>query len=121
MGTGVKAVGGETSILSPLGEAGRHGADRAPQTETGAEAPERRLPGTATKEEVAEAVSKLNRAAEIFGVDLKFSFREDSKRMQVEVLEASTGRVLKKIPPDEILDLVSKMNKMIGLLIDEKR
>ena len=118
MGAGVKAVNGGNNVLTPLGKTEGRGPSPPPQAGSQAEA---NLPAAVAKAEVKEAVSKLNQASEIFGVNLKFLFHEDAKRLQVEISEAGSGKVLKKIPPDEILDLVSKMNKMIGLMIDEKR
>ena len=121
MANGVKGVGAGAGILSPLGSTGQGGADQPAQAQVNNVGSGINLSGSGVKESVGDAIGKLNKASDIFGVNLKFSFHEDARRLQVEISEASTGRLLKKIPPDEILDLVAKMNKMIGLLIDEKR
>jgi flagellar protein FlaG len=56
----------------------------------------------------------------IHNVDLQFSVHEASGRIMVTVKEASTGQVIREIPPREILNLAAKLDEMIGLIFDER-
>jgi flagellar protein FlaG len=56
----------------------------------------------------------------IHNVDLQFSVHESSGRVMVIVKEASTGQVIREIPPREILNLAAKLDEMIGLIFDER-
>jgi flagellar protein FlaG len=56
----------------------------------------------------------------IHNVDLQFSVHASSGRMMVIVKEASTGQVIREIPPREILNLAAKLDEMIGLIFDER-
>ena len=56
----------------------------------------------------------------IHDLDLQFTVHEASGRMMVKVMDGSTGRVIREIPPSEILDLAARLDEMIGLIFDQK-
>lgn len=53
-------------------------------------------------------------------VGLEFSQYKDSGKMIVRVIERGTNKVIREIPSEEFLDLVAKMDQMIGILFDKK-
>ena len=61
--------------------------------------------------------SKIN---QMHDVGLEFSQYKDSGRMIVRVIEKGTNKVIREIPSAEFLDLVEKMDQMIGILFDKK-
>jgi|GEM_PF-3296409 len=48
------------------------------------------------------------------GVELKFHIHEDSGELQAEVLEAGGEKVIRKVPPDAILNLAASLKKISG-------
>ncbi len=52
------------------------------------------------------------------GVELKFKFHEDSGDLQVELVNADNDKVVRKIPPDELLKLSSSLREMAGTFLD---
>jgi len=56
----------------------------------------------------------------IHDLDLQFTVHEASGKMMVKVMDGSTGRVIREIPPSEILDLAARLDEMIGLIFDQK-
>jgi len=46
---------------------------------------------------------------------------EDTKRVIVKVIDTKTDKVIKEIPPEQIVQLAAKIQEMIGLLVDEER
>lgn len=56
----------------------------------------------------------------IHNVGLEFSMHEDSGREVIKVVERETGDLVRQIPPKEILDLVVRMNELVGILFDER-
>ncbi|HBK67556.1 MAG TPA: flagellar biosynthesis protein FlaG, partial [Firmicutes bacterium] len=38
----------------------------------------------------------------------------------VQVIEANTEEIITEIPPEKILDLVARIEEMIGLMVDKK-
>lgn len=68
-------------------------------------------------EMVAHAQKNLNM---MHDVNLKFSVHKVSGKMMVTVKDGSTGDVIREIPPEEILNLVARLEEMVGLLFDQK-
>ncbi len=71
--------------------------------------------------DVEEALRQANLATEAVNVSLRFQVHDSSERMMVQVVDINTNRVIKEIPPEELLDLVGNIREMIGVLLDEKR
>jgi flagellar protein FlaG len=89
------------------------------QTEKGGSGPEntRDLSPDALKELTENLQAGLRM---IHDVDLNFSIHESSGRIMVTVKEASTGQVIREIPPRELLNLAAKLDEMMGLIFDER-
>jgi len=66
---------------------------------------------------VSDAQGNLN---SMHDVDLQFSVHKLSGKMMVTVKDASTGDVIREIPPSEILDIAARLEEMVGLLFDQK-
>ena len=79
------------------------------------------LSGTKQKVKVNYALDKLKSAAFIFNKRLDFEIHEATHRIMVKVIDQDTDKVIKEIPPKQILDLAAKLQEMIGILLDEDR
>ena len=53
------------------------------------------------------------------GVALKFNLSEDSDELQVEVREAGSDKVIRKIPSDEVVRLSRSIKDMSGVFMDK--
>ena len=53
-------------------------------------------------------------------VDLRFSVHEASGQIMVVVMDESSGKVIREIPPKEILNLAARFDEMIGLILDKQ-
>lgn len=51
----------------------------------------------------------------------EFEYHEDTNRISICVKDDETGDVIKQIPAEETLDMLSKMWEMAGLFVDDKR
>lgn len=56
----------------------------------------------------------------IHNVDLQFSIHKSSGKLMTIVKDAGTDRVIREIPPSELLNLAAKMDEMIGILFDQQ-
>jgi flagellar protein FlaG len=45
---------------------------------------------------------------------------EATGRTMVNVTEQETGKLIRQIPPKQVLDLAAKIEDMIGILFDKK-
>ncbi|OGX68200.1 MAG: hypothetical protein A2189_01455 [Paenibacillus sp. RIFOXYA1_FULL_44_5] len=70
---------------------------------------------------VAKAVEQANKA--INGVPKKFEYsvNKPTGQIVVKILDADTNELIREIPPEKILNLVSNLAKLNGAIIDEKR
>ena len=73
------------------------------------------------KDNVNEAIEKLKHAGEIFNRRLDFRVDEETNRVVVKVVDTTTDKVIKEIPSEQLLQLVAKIQEMIGILVDEER
>ncbi len=72
-------------------------------------------------EELEESIEKLNAAAEAFDVSLRFSIDERTDRVVVKVIERKTDKVIREIPPEQVLNMVAQIQDLIGVFIDARR
>jgi flagellar protein FlaG len=52
------------------------------------------------------------------GVSLKFNVIETTGKIQVEMINAETDKVIRKFPPDELVKLSESLKKFSGGLLD---
>lgn len=72
------------------------------------------------RENLEDAVDKLNKTARIFDRSLRFQIHNKTKETMVSVVDMNTDRVIREIPHKEVLDLVSKMKDYMGMIFDKK-
>ncbi len=72
------------------------------------------------KEDLQDAVEKMNRTAIIFDRSLKFQIHAKTKETMVAVMDMKTDKIIREIPSKELLDFVSKMKDYLGMIFDKK-
>jgi flagellar protein FlaG len=78
--------------------------------------PEKEIP----KERIDEAINELNHHLGIFNSRLSFSFDEEQKMTIIKIQDRETGEVIRQIPSEEMLNSLSKISSIAGLLFDQK-
>ena len=73
-----------------------------------------------SREELENAVNKMNKTVEIFNREIKFSIHEKTHRIMVRVINKDTEEVISEMPPQLILDMVAQFREMVGMLVDKK-
>ena len=120
---------GETAVLRradpPLpGAAGVAAADQvkalAQGPAQGANQAAERSAERPKAKDVHKVAEQLNRAAELFDVQLKFAIHEPTHEIMVKVIDTRTGKVLREIPPEKLLNLAASMQQTLGLVMDAK-
>lgn len=76
--------------------------------------------GMISKENVVEAVDKMNSFLEPTRRNLKFELHEKLDKYYVSVIDSSTNEVIKEIPPKKMLDMYAEMAEFMGILVDRK-
>lgn len=75
--------------------------------------------GQPTKQAYQTAVNKLNQFMEYSQKNSKFVFHDGLEKYYVEIVDAKTDKVIKEIPPKELLDAYYEMQKLIGKVVDK--
>ncbi|MBT8764204.1 flagellar protein FlaG [Desulfohalobiaceae bacterium Ax17] len=69
-----------------------------------------------------EKIENLARSIENYlnslGVKLKFHIHKETNKLQVDVVDPETNKIIRKIPPDELLNLAASIEKMVGIFIN---
>jgi len=76
-----------------------------------------------TLEELTQAINTANEAMSISSYHLEFKLLDNQGDYQVSVIDNETKDVIKKIPPDYMVNLSKRLqdviNKEMGILVDE--
>jgi len=88
-----------------------------PAPATGAETKE----ASPTADQIKSAISAANRRAHFGHTNAEFSYHEPTKRISVKIIDEETNEVIREIPPEETLEMISKMWELAGIMVDEKR
>ncbi|MGE7945719.1 flagellar protein FlaG [Lysinibacillus sp. NPDC093688] len=73
-----------------------------------------------SKEKLQQAVDVVNEFLEINHSSSKFIYHEGLERYYVTIVNRETEEVVKEIPPKKLLDAFYEMQKMVGMIVDEK-
>ncbi|MEK8196580.1 flagellar protein FlaG [Lysinibacillus sp. FSL M8-0134] len=73
-----------------------------------------------SKDILQQAVDVVNEFLEINRSSSKFVYHEGLERYYVTIVNRDTDEVVKEIPPKKILDAFYEMQKMVGMIVDEK-
>jgi len=72
-----------------------------------------------TQQKLAEAIRQINQTMEIYNTELRFTIHEASGEIMVKVVKSETGEVIREIPPEYILKIVTYVKEILGLLLDK--
>lgn len=74
-----------------------------------------------TSRRIKSAVDHANQTMRHAKTKCEFSYHEETKRVSIKVIDEETEEVIREIPPEETLEMLSKMWELAGLMVDEKR
>jgi len=97
--------------------AARSGAELRPASSGAAASPPRDKPAQA-EIDVDKAVDQLKRYAALHNINLDFSVHKATGRTIIKVIDANTEKVVREIPPEEILNLLVSIEQMAGHLLN---
>ncbi|MBO8130487.1 MAG: flagellar protein FlaG [Candidatus Marinimicrobia bacterium] len=70
--------------------------------------------------DMGEIVAQLNEVIKVFNTKITFSYDPRIERSVIVVTDSTTGEVIRKIPPEEMILLISKLREIAGLLYNKK-
>lgn len=70
-------------------------------------------------ESIRRAVENINK--NLTNSEAVFGIHEKTNRVTIKIVDKETKEVIKELPPEKTLDMISKVWEIAGLLVDEKR
>ncbi len=77
-------------------------------------------PAIDVEQELNEAIKTLDIMMEIRQRSVQFEKDETSGTNIIRVIDDRTGEVIRQMPPDELLNFMRNLTKMLGNFLDEK-
>lgn len=72
-----------------------------------------------SSKQLDDLVVKGNDFLKITKTHLRFEVREGFNKYYVEIRDSVTDEVIKEIPPKKLLDMMTKIQELAGLIVDE--
>ncbi len=73
-----------------------------------------------SKKQTEKYLKDILHISSIFERELRFSVNKELNQVVVKVIDSRTDKVIKEIPPEDIIKLHIRMKEVIGLLFDKK-
>jgi flagellar protein FlaG len=73
-----------------------------------------------TEEEIISSIEKANKSFIAYDRRFEFSIHEKTRDIMVKVIDVVTDEVIREIPPEKILDMVSAIWEVVGIMVDER-
>ncbi len=70
---------------------------------------------------VEQALRQLNQRAEEDNLDVRFNLRKEKNYWHIEVFDRGSSEVIRAIPTDRAFEVLSRIQGLFGLMLDEKR
>ena len=114
--------------------AGGAGVESRPVVDTGAQQPAAKPvaqqqeqdqqqqfvePGSMDEESVSNMTKELNKAMERANSNLEFKYHKEVNMMSVAVVDKTSGKVIKELPPEEMVNNMIKSKIWIGAFLDK--
>ncbi|WP_052474653.1 flagellar protein FlaG [Jeotgalibacillus soli] len=71
-------------------------------------------------EELQRQVDQTNKLFEVNYTTVHFNLHDDTDRYFIQIIDRKTEEVIREIPSEDFLNMVSKMVEYMGFMIDEK-
>lgn len=66
-----------------------------------------------------EALEKINKSLEVKNIALNYSIDEKTKDIVIKVIEKDSEKVIRQIPPEDVLRLRGRIRELLGVIFDE--
>lgn len=66
-----------------------------------------------------DALEKINKSLKLKNIALNYSIDEKTKDIVIKVVEKDSQKVIRQIPPDDVLRLRGRIKELLGVIFDE--
>jgi len=69
--------------------------------------------------DLEKVANKLNKATEAFDISIRFQIDRESGEVYVLVIDKNEGKIIRRIPPEDMVRMATQLQYAIGLLVNE--
>jgi len=75
-----------------------------------------------TRKELEKEIENLNKVSERLNLnrELSFSVHENTGRIVVRIINSENNELIRQIPEQKFLDVISKFREILGLVVDDE-
>jgi flagellar protein FlaG len=73
-----------------------------------------------SQEEINKILDEINKFISLFNTRITFEVDDITGRIILKIVEMGSDKVIRQIPPEELLKVSRKIAELIGLIIDER-
>ena len=73
----------------------------------------------AENERIKSAISEMNKKM-FNNSEAVFGIHEDTNRITIKIVDKTTRKTIKELPPEKTLDMIAKAWELAGLMVDER-
>ncbi|WP_105616943.1 flagellar protein FlaG [Vallitalea okinawensis] len=70
---------------------------------------------------VVRAIEEANKKLVGSNKEMRLSIHEETKKINIKIIDKDTDEVIKEYPPEKLLDIFARMIELSGLIVDEMR
>ena len=113
----------EDFSLNPGQAEAQHVQKAEPQENTNSNVPTRQERTKeqieADNERIMSAISEMNKKM-FNNSEAVFGIHEDTNRITIKIVDKTTRKTIKELPPEKTLDMIAKAWELAGLMVDER-
>ena len=91
-----------------------------PEPTKGVVSPEKKEEKKQDAEFLQDVLEAAQKYFHIRNIGLDFAVHGATGRIKVTVLDKETGEMIREVPPEQVLNLMAKIDEMMGILFDQK-
>lgn len=111
---------GIKTALASIQESNKSGSGSASEIQKKSEELDKKSKQEELKKELMKLTEDLNKEMNPLNINVRFGFEDRIGEMFVSVFEKDSNKLLRKIPSDEAINLMTKMREIIGIIFDKK-
>jgi len=73
-----------------------------------------------SNEEIQKIIEEIKRKLDYLNKYLKIEIDQDLEIPVVKIIERDTDRIIRQIPPEYLLELMKRIDEMLGVLLNER-
>ena len=63
---------------------------------------------------------ELNQVVDLFNHELRFEIDDRLGKVIVKIIDKETGETIRQIPPEDMLNIMARIDEVLGMMFDER-